>query len=167
MNTVASGTLSSIPGAAIFVTVFSTTQSFVNGISTETVINDASIAYTWSQATQVMFFYVKKKGETDSNQYLTFISSKVDAAIGWQYPLFSYINSNGGTTTVSPSVIQGNRTISAVPTHHNDAFYAVEKYPNGNLSAKDLVNSITLTGIESKNISSIFPVNPNYPSQIY
>ncbi|MNH83365.1 hypothetical protein D3C87_443090 [compost metagenome] len=111
--------------------------------------------------------YVKKKGQTDDNQYCTFITSKVLASVGWQFPGFTYTNSSGGSTVVKPNVVQGNRDINSVPKNYDSAFYAVDKYGNGSLAARDTVDAVTITGIESKSVSTIYPVSPRSTFDIY
>jgi len=129
------------------------------------------MAYTWSQSTTASFAYVGKQSETDDYQWLSFISTKVVAAVGYQIPRFEYKNSSGTwivTPTVTPTVTQGSRTIYATPSIYNNINSAVMSYrdpytyPN-----RATVAYFDISGAENKEVETIYPVNPQFPAHIY
>ncbi|MFE7062001.1 hypothetical protein ACFVAD_07600 [Sutcliffiella sp. NPDC057660] len=161
LKTVASSVAGEIPGASLALTVYDTVSGFASGISRETTVTDAEISYTWSQATTAVFSYVRRDSQSDSYQELTYISTKVAASIGYQYPTLVY---SGGS--VSPNVVQGKRNLNLVPPGYDSGHNAVNAYVNVYAPRRSTIDRITLTGLETKAISNIYPVSPMFPAQI-
>lgn len=155
------GLLGEIPGASLVSTVYSTVSSFVSGISPTTEISSAAINYSYANTTTATFKYVKKVGQSDDYQWLSYISTKCVTAIGYQYPEFSY---SGGSVT--PNIIQGKRTLYSTPSGYNSNLNAVKAYNSTYGLQKACVGSIQITGIESKTVSNIYPVYPEFPLHI-
>lgn len=162
IKTVASVTAGNIPGTNRAVIVYDTAKAFVSGISKTTEISKASIVYSYSHTTTVSFKYVKLKGEPDSKQSLTYVSTKGATAIGYQYPTFNYAGE-----AAKPNIIQGSRTINATPDGYNSTLNAVKAYANPYASKRAYVNSVKITGIESKTAATIYPTCPEFPAQIF
>jgi hypothetical protein len=170
MNALGSAAMSGagyIPGASLALSVYDVVSSFVSGISKETTITDAEISYTWAQVTTAVFSYVKESDQSDEYQQLTYISTMATVAVGWQYPVFTYINNNGNQVTVQPNVIQGTRTITAIPDGYDSGFNAVDAYLSPYAKKRATVDRIEITGIESKNVAYIYPVSPQFPAHIF
>ncbi|WP_416150095.1 hypothetical protein ACM26V_03605 [Salipaludibacillus sp. HK11] len=164
MNAFKSGATSAagaIPGASSALSVYDVAKSFVSGISKETTITDAEISYTWAQLTTAVFSYVKKQGQSDNYQKLSYISTKVETSIGWQYPTFTY---SGGKAKAN--VIQGSRDKVYIPTGYNSTTRAINAYLDVSAPKRSVVDKIALTGIETKTISNINPVSPQFPAHI-
>lgn len=157
----------SIPGAGLVLSVYDAASSFISGISRETTITDADISYTWSQVTTAVFSYVKESDQSDQYQVLSYISTMATVAVGWQYPTFTYINSNGNHVTVKPNIIQDQRMITAIPEGYDSGFNAVDAYLSPYAKRRATVDRIEITGIESKNVAYIYPVSPQFPAHIF
>lgn len=157
-----SGLLGEIPGSSIYLTVYDTVSGAVSGISKTTEISSAEIVYSWSHVTTASFKYVKVKGQTDDYQSLTYISTKGVTAIGYQYPTFTY---SGGT--VKPNVIQGSRTINSTPIGYDSNLNAVKAYTDVYAPTRAYNDTVKITGLESKTVSNIYPVCPQFPLHIY
>lgn len=142
--------------------VYDTISGFVSGISKTTEISSAEIVYSYAHITTASFKYVKIKGQSDDYQNLTYISTKGTTAVGYQYPTFTY---SGGS--VKPNVIQGNRTITSTPSGYNSNVNAVKAYSDPYAARRSYVGSVKITGLESKSVSSIYPVCPEFPAHIY
>lgn len=108
------------------------------------------------------FKYVKVKGQSDNSQSLAFISTKGMTAVGYQYPTFIY---SGGSAT--PHVIQDNRTITSIPSEYNSSLSAVKAYTDIYAARNAYVRSVTITGLESKSVSTIYPLCPEIPAHVY
>ena len=162
LKTSASSIAGNIPGASVAVSVFDTVSSFLSGISKTTEISSAEIVYSYAHTTTATFKYVKLKGQSDNQQKLTYISTKGTTAVGYQYPEFVY---SGGSA--KPNIIQGNRTINSTPSGYNSNLNAVKAYTGASTLSRAYVSSVTITGIESKTVSKIYPVCPQFFDHIY
>lgn len=162
VSVLGSALVGEIPGASYVITVYDTVSGFISGISKTTEISSAEIVYSYSHVTTASFIYVKRKGQSDDYQKLTYISTSGATAVGYQYPAFTY---TGGK--VEPNVIQGNCKINSVPTGYNSMYNAVEAYKNINAQTRAYNTSVKITGLESKTVSYIYPVCPEFPVHIY
>lgn len=82
-------------------------------------------------------------------------------SVGYQFPTFIY---SGGS--VSPNVIQGNHTIYSNPNGYNSDLNAVKAYSDPYSPTRAYVDRVVITGPESKSISTIHPICPEFPAQI-
>lgn len=162
LSVIGSTVAGEIPGASLALTVYDTASGFVSGISKTTEISSAEIVYSYAHTTTASFKYVKVKGKSDDSQSLTYISTKGTTAVGYQYPTFTY---SGGSA--KPNVIQGNRTINSTPTGYNSNLNAVKAYTDPYAARRAYVGSVKITGLESKSVSTIYPVCPEFPAHIY
>ena len=155
--------IETIPGASIFVNLYDAISSFISGISRTTEVNIPNIAYSWSSVTTAIFTYVRLESESDNKQILTFISTKTDTVIGYQMPKLYYKNNNG-VWVLAPSVIQGKRTINAVPSGFDSINGAIEAYFGGYpIPQRATVDGIRISGPESKVVHTIYPYKPQFP----
>ncbi|PXW86015.1 hypothetical protein DES38_1261 [Streptohalobacillus salinus] len=161
VTTVGKSAAGSIPGASIALTVYDTAKNFVSGISRSTIVNDADISYTWAQSTTAVFSYVKLSSQSDNYQNLSYISTKVDVSVGYQYPEFVY---SGGS--VKPNIIQGNANTSYVPSGYDSGFNAVDAYQSPYAKSRATVSRIDITGLEYDSVAYIYPVSPQFPAHI-
>lgn len=162
LSVVGSSLAGEIPGASLVLSVYDTVSGFVSGISKTTEISAAEIVYSYAHTTTASFKYVKVKGQSDDYQSLTYISTKGTTAVGYQYPTFTY---SGGSA--KPNVIQGNRTINSTPSGYNSNLNAVKAYTDPYAAKRAYVGSVKITGLESKSVSTISPVCPEFPAHIY
>ena len=72
---------------------------------------------------------------------------------------------SGGS--VKPNVIQGNRTITSTPNGYNSNANAVKAYSDLYAAQFSYLESVKITGLESKSVSLIYPVCPRFPAHIY
>lgn len=159
--------IGSIPGASLFVSVYDTVSSGISGISRTTEVNVPHITYSWSQATTASFAYVRKENESDDYQWLSYISTKVVAAVGYQIPSFEYENTDGQWVVV-PTVTQGSRTIYATPSGYDSIYSAVMAYRDPySYPSRATVDYIDISGPENKEVETIWPVSPQFPAHIY
>ena len=159
---VASALVGKISDESLALTVYDSVKGFVSGISKTTEISSAEIVYSYAHTTTASFKYVKIKGQSDDYQNLTYISTKGTTAVGYQYPTFTY---SGGS--VKPNVIQGNRTITSTPNGYNSNANAVKAYSDLYAAQFSYLESVKITGLESKSVSLIYPVCPRFPAHIY
>lgn len=163
VKAVGSEVVGKIPGANIVLSVYDTVNDFISGISKNTVVSSTKVLYSYSHVTTVTFKYVKVKGQSDSKQSLTYISTKGVTSIGYQYPTFNYSGSS-----VKPNIIQGSCTLKSTPTGYNSTLNAVKAYRDyQNSKRRACVDSVKVTGIENKSVFKIYPVNPQFTSHIY
>lgn len=101
------------------------------------------------------FLYGILDGDTDDDQWFSFISTKVVASVGYQIPGFEYENS-GGTWIVIPTVQQGSRTIYATPSIYDSINSAVMAYRDPySYPSRTTVDYIDISGAESKEVETI------------
>ncbi len=162
LETAASGAAGSIPGSSFALTVYDSVKSFLTGVSKTTEIQSANVVYSYTHVTTATFKYVKIKGQSDTYQKLSYISTKGTTSVGYQYKEFKF---SGGTA--QPGIVQGNRTINSTPSGYNSNLNAVKSYTGSSSSNRAYVNSVRLSGIESKSIAKIYPVCPQYPAHVY
>lgn len=67
---------------------------------------------------------------------------------------------------MTPNVVQGSRIIYSVPAGYDSNFNAVKAYNDIYANTSAYVMSVEITGIESKTVSDISPVCPQFPAHI-
>lgn len=161
LSAVSLAAIGAIEHANLVVTVYNAVKDLISGISPTTEISSTEIIYTYAHTTTANFKYVKIKGQSDDSQKLTFISTKGTTAIGYQFPKFDYVGSS-----VSPNVIQGNRILTSIPYAYGSDYSAIQAYNDVYAATRSYVNRVEITGIESKRVSDIAPICPQFPLQI-
>lgn len=162
LSVIGSAAAGEIPGASTVLTVYDMVKGIVSGISTTTEISAAEIVYSYAHVTTASFKYVKEQGQSDNYQSLTYISTKGVSSVGYQYPTFTY---SGGSA--KPNVIQGSRTIYSTPGGYDSTANAVKAYVDVYAISRAYNDQVKITGIESKTVSNIYPVCPQFPMHIY
>ena len=143
--------------------VYDALAAFASGLTPTSTITDISANYTWSQTTIVVFEYVKKVGQNDDSQILTYISSSVTTWVGWTIPGFT----SNSTGAVRPVGTAGDKYIYSTPAGFDNTYNAAWAYADVNAPKNDYVNYVTLSGFESKVLVNIYPLIPSFPIQIY
>ncbi|WP_028594506.1 hypothetical protein [Paenibacillus assamensis] len=158
---------SRVSGADLLISFFDTAASFIKDVNfgRETKVEDISASYTYAQMTVIEFMYVKKVGESDDKQALTFIASKVNGDILTGVPGFVYRSSNGAA--VRAKVEGKNYYFSNRPSGYGLSNKGVEAYVNPYAQRRAVITQVELTGLENKTIKVIYPLSPTHPGQIY
>lgn len=162
IKSVASSAAGNIPGASLALSVYDAFSSFISGISTTTEINAPNITYSWSTTTSVTFEYVRLESQSDSQQLLSYIGTKVMGEVGYMIPTLSARRS-GGSWVAYGKIEKGGFRIYAQPplTVPNPALYG---YINGRVDER--VREVVISGPESKSVQTIYPHYPIGPAQI-
>lgn len=161
LSVVATSIVGEIPGSSLYLSVYNSVKGFVSGISKTTEISSAEIIYSYAHTTTASFKYVKVEGQADSLQKLTYISTKGITAVGYQYPVFE-----GEGISVKPNIIQDSKTIVSSPIGYDSNLNAVKAYSDLYAKTSAYVLDVKITGIESKVVSYIYPVCPQFPAHI-
>lgn len=150
-----------IPGASLAITVYDLLNPYLSGISKETSIVDIEASYTYSHITTVRFKYIKIKGQSDTMQNLTHISTSAITEVTTTVPTIDISTGVG-----NPKNISSTERIYTTPSAYNSNSKAINAYINSTVH-KAYANKITVTGIESKNIIIHYPIQPHSPAQVY
>lgn len=161
MNLVKTGA-GTIPVIGKILTFYDAVVGTYSAISKTTEIDGADCVYSWSYVSTVVFSYVRASG-TSNPQVLTYVSTKCDAAVGYQLPTFYYKNTNGNYV-VTPAIIQGSSSYSMTPAGYDNTYNAVYAFSHGASSA--VVPSFSLTGLDNQSIYLVYPVVPNGPTDL-
>lgn len=125
------------------------------------VVSDMDILYSYNHITTVSFKYVKLKNQNNTQQVLSYVSTKGTTAIAHMY---SSLEFNG--KVVKPVVKQGERVMDSTPFGYNQDIYAIQGYLDMT-PRKNYVTNIGITGLDRKIAFCIGPICPVYPSQIF
>ena len=87
-------------------------SSMLNAIMLAVSLPIVEASYMVSYSTTVKFKFVKKRGQPESSQQMTFISTRCEVAVQGSFPVFTY--KNGAT---HPNIISYNDRIVATNTH--------------------------------------------------
>ena len=157
------GLVGEIPGASFALTFLDAVDSFIAGVSTTTEVDVPHITYSWSLVTTASFMYVRQNNQTDDYQWLSLVCTKTATQVGYQIPCFGYVDS-GGTSVLTPNVIQGDRMIYNTPNNYNSDSLAVSAYNAGaGFPLQNCIGSIDITAPEGKRVERISPCYPSYP----
>lgn len=146
--------------ASVILTFYDIAKAYVSGISKTSVVTGVSASYTYSNTITASFKYVKLKGQSDSYQNLSFISTKASTYVMYSIPNFQFVN---GTT--KPSGVQGNYTFNSQPNGYDSTLKAVQAY-KASARKTAYIEQIKINGIQGKTIGTISPVCPTFPNQI-
>jgi len=163
---------SSVTGAAnppisFALAVYDAIKSFAVGISKETVIASADIAYHCTAVTTAIFSYVKEEGKSDNTQVMTFISTKVKTDVHWVASSFVRTTQYGQEDVADGKHIYGDLVINSVPSGFDDTGLAVDAFINPLSPRKATVSHVKISAIEDKPAWTYYPVNPQGISHIY
>lgn len=134
-------------------------KPFITALQPTSEVISTEVIYSYSWTATISFKYVKKTGESDDYQAMTYVSSKCEAVVGWQCPTFSY-----DTTGVAhPSMLQGNQNLSGRAIGYNSNYNAVKAYLDPTAPRSTFVNYIEVEGIEGKTAFAIWLPTPSSP----
>lgn len=159
-KSILSGVLSEVPGASMAVSFYDAVCSFVAGINTTTEVDVPNITYVWSNVTTAIFTYVRLSTQSDDYQWLALVSTHTKTAVSYDIPAFEIID----TSTVTPTIIHGSRTITTIPPNCNSSELAVAAYNTVSSGPiQNCVSYIEISGPESKRVQRIYPCTPSFP----
>ena len=162
-NKLISFAISSNAGAKTAKTAYDYAKAYLSGISTTTEISDVEASYMVSYSTTVKFKFVKKRGQPESSQQMTFISTRCEVAVHGSFPVFTY--KNGAT---HPNIISYNDRIVATPSGYNSNENAVKLFIDPSYTpAFAYVGYIDIYGLEGQKVTTLSPICPSYPTQVF
>ncbi|NUU58560.1 hypothetical protein HP548_31245 [Paenibacillus taichungensis] len=147
----------------VTITIYDALKSFVNdaNFGRTTIIPDITTNYTVSWYQNIDFMYVKKQGDSDNNQELTFMSSAVAGETTWVIPTFNY-KVSGATKSVKNVV--GSNTYNYYNTvAHRNGSMGVAAYLNPSAARNAYVTYAAIIGVGGKNIGLIPVATPASP----
>lgn len=156
------GITSQIPGANIVLSLYDCLYSMVNGLRDDMEVNAAHIVYSWSLVTTASFTYVKLQGQSDDYQRLSLVSTKVQAVAGYQMPSFRYVDYDG-TYIMAPELVQGQRSITVIPTDYDSISLAIASYNSGPTALQRCVSKVRISGAEGQKVVEVNTICPSYP----
>lgn len=159
------GFMSEIPGASLFLTIFDVVSAVISEIDQTTVVSIPSMTYGWSGVTTACFKYVRRNNQSDDEQWLSLVSTRVTLEVDFIIPAFDNVGGNDNTV-LSPNNITGSRTITATPPNYASNYLAIDKYntyPGG--PWQECVSYVQITGAESKLVRRVVCCCPFYPLQ--
>lgn len=109
---------------------------------------------------------MRLESQTDDDQRLAFISSKVQTSCGYQMPGFDYTKSDGNWNT-NTTIESGTKMFTMKPSKYNSVDDSIKAYTNSYEQSRDRVSRIKLLGPKDTKIQYIYPVSPEFPGQIY
>ncbi len=153
-----------VPVYGRWVSFFDAVSSTVSAVSRETTIEgNIKVTHTWTMVSTISYQYVKKYGESDSTQNLSFVSSKLAGESGWAIPSFSY---SGGK--VYPNLIQGKESYQITPSNYDNTNLAISAFVGtGAIDTSAVVGYLDLISLDDSYVTTIYPTVPIFPEQIY
>ncbi|MCC3372380.1 hypothetical protein [Cohnella sp. REN36] len=145
------------------ITVYDALKSFVTdaNFSRTTEVTDIKANYTYGWYENIDFMYVKKLGEADDKQKLTFTSSAVYGNISWTIPEFSY-KSNGAVQKLSFNTDQRPFSYYNTTAHRNGSF-AVAAYLDPSAPRNAYITWAEMRGFQNKLIKTVPVATPASP----
>lgn len=133
--------------------------------SSSQMVSNVEATYTGTVGTQVKFCYVKKNGESDNNQQLSFRANAATTSVHTVIPSFK-CSGNG-----SLGCIANNIDTKVNSTHKSKEFdnvynNAIDNFRKGT-STYSSAGTITLKGAEGKTVTSFTASMPSHMGQIY
>lgn len=153
-----------IPGVDIAITLYDAIKQAITDFSSTTEVTNITSSFNWDYNMNVDFMYVKKEGQSDTSQFLSFRSSEVFGAVSWSIRNFSY--KKGTNIVTSTNFITGSRQYKNTPSRHKNGSSAVTAYLNPGSSTTAFVTKLDFTGIDGKVFKSVTLPLFSFPSQI-
>lgn len=113
------------------------------------------------QSTSISFKYVKKVGEPDTKQNLSFRSSKTAATVTYTIP---NLDTN---VSIVPNPIQGRYSLYGEAKNYNSTESALLSYLYTEYPDSDFVHSIDIFAPNGYYISSLNIIRPEFPYQLF
>lgn len=140
-------------------TAYELIKPFVTALQPTSEVISTTVMYSYSWTATVSFKYVKKVGESDDYQAMTYVSSKCEAVVAWNCPTF-YCDATG---VAHPDILQGKQNLSGRAVGYNSNYNAVKAYVDPTAPRSTYVNYIEVTGIEEKTVFAIWLPTPSSP----
>ena len=129
------------------------------------ISSNVEATYTGTVGTQVKFCYVKKNGESDNNQQLSFRANAATTSVSTAIPNFT-CSGNGSLGCTADNI---NKKVNS--THKSKEFdnvynNAIDNFRKGT-STYSSAGTITLKGAQGKTVTSFTASMPSHMGQIY
>ena len=137
-------------------TVYDFVSSIISGISTKTVIKNVEATYTYNAKSFATFKYIKKKGEPDSRQVCSHISTRCEINVATSIPTLECV---GGS--YRPNISQKLDRILARPDGYNDNLAAMDAY----LESRQIhayLGGVDLYGLEGRKLVKVGDCRPDF-----
>lgn len=158
---------SSNPVATVLVTIKDAFTGFISGITTSYIVHVNSTQYTWTLGMNAVFTFVRKDSDNDTHQVLSLISTKIASGkIGWQYPTSSYKKTATSDPIVVRDIVQGKKDITVTPANYDSNTKAISQFKVNLNPYYAEVKEIVLTGPDGKAFITLYPIQPDFPSQL-
>lgn len=151
-----------IPGVDIAITLYDAIKQAITDFSSTTEVTNITSSFNWDYNMNVDFMYVKKEGQSDTSQFLSFRSSEVFGAVSWSIRNFSY--KKGTQIVTATNFITGSRQYKNTPSRHKNGSSAVTAFLKSSSTA--FVTKLDFTGIDGKVFKSVTLPLFSFPSQI-
>lgn len=148
---------------SVIITVYDAVKGFVSDVNfgRKTIIPDITVNYTVSWFQNIDFMYVKKLGESDDKQVLTFMSSAVSGETTWVTPEFKY-KVNGAVKSVK-NLVDSRRMEYYYPGAHRNGSMAVAALFNPSAPRHAYVTYAEIIGAGGKSVGLIPVATPASP----
>ncbi|MDQ0169020.1 hypothetical protein J2T19_000457 [Paenibacillus tundrae] len=164
LKTTAKEGASLIPGVDIGITIYDALKQALTDFSSTTEVTNITSSYNWDYNMNVDFMYVKKEGQSDISQVLSFRSSEVFGAASWSIRNVGY--KKGTNIVTSSNFITDSRRYHYTPSNHGIGSNAVTAYLNPGSASTAFVSNVDFTGIDGKVFKSVSLPRFSFPSQI-
>lgn len=148
----------------IAISVYDAVKDLINdaNFDKQTEVTNIMANYTYGWYESIDFMYVKKVGESDDKQKLTFISSSVSGSMSWTIPKFTYKKSSGAIQSLSFSTSQKSFNYYDTTAHRNGSF-AVAAYLDPYAPRNAYVTYAEMKGIDNKTVRLVPVATPASP----
>ncbi|GIP18219.1 hypothetical protein J40TS1_38610 [Paenibacillus montaniterrae] len=153
-------------GVGIALTVYDAVKSFISdsNFTKSTTVSNVKASYTTSFYETIDFMYVKKVGQQDKDQVLSFVTNSMTGKTSWVVPKFSYNKYNGATESVEH--VTGTRSFDYKATGHRNGSFAVHAYVDPMFGSHSMVTRVQITGIEDQTVQTIIPRQYKVPGYV-
>lgn len=137
-------------------------KAFISGLSEKTVIKNVKAVYTYNVFTTASFKCVKKKGDPDSKQMMTYISTSCEVALSGNFPTFYY----DGNGVNHPDIITFKEKIIARPIGYSSDYNAVKAFTSIYEPTRAYVDGLDIYGLEGRKLITVCKMRPQFPAHI-
>lgn len=142
--------------------IYEYANAVIKGINGKTVIKDVTASYMYNAFTTASFKFVKKKGDPDSKQMCTYISTECEVALQGSFPSFYCEN-----CVNHPDIVSFNERMVVRPDGYNNNYYAVKAFDSVGSQATAYVDGLDIYGLEGRKLVTVCKLCPRFIAHIY